>query len=308
MAIYKSQTALVSIIINCYNGEKYLREAIDSIYAQTYENWEIIFWDNGSTDRSAEIAKSFDQRLRYCFTVDTTPLGAARNLALKKTKGKYIAFLDCDDIYLPEKLEKQVQLMEGSNYAMCYGSCITINEQGQVLKIKPVKNQSGYLFGSLLNHYEINMQTVMLRHSFLFEECLSFDINLKRCTDYDLFMEIASLCPVGVLDDILVKYRIVHYSLSQKTNDIASSELKFALDRIIIRKPDLALKYASEFDAAYKKLQYYDAIASLYRNDKKQARLFMRQIIRYKFEYLALYFMLFLPISSSSIIRLKSLL
>ena len=105
MAIIESKKPLVSIIINCYNGEKYLREAIDSIYSQTYVNWEIIFWDNCSTDRSAEIAKSFDHRLRYYCTVDTTPLGAARNLAIKKTKGKYIAFLDCDDLYLPEKLE-----------------------------------------------------------------------------------------------------------------------------------------------------------------------------------------------------------
>ena len=102
----------VSVIMNCFNGEKYLREAIDSVYAQTYKNWEIIFWDNASTDNSAEIAKSYDEKLRYFRGEKTVPLYAARNLALKQAKGKYIAFLDCDDYWLPQKLERQVEIFE----------------------------------------------------------------------------------------------------------------------------------------------------------------------------------------------------
>ena len=105
MLANESQTPLVSIIMNCYNGEKFLKEAIDSIYAQTYSNWEIIFWDNASTDDSACIAKSYDDRLKYHLAQETTPLGEARDLALKKINGKYISFLDCDDIWLPKKLK-----------------------------------------------------------------------------------------------------------------------------------------------------------------------------------------------------------
>ena len=84
------KTPLVSIIINCFNGEKYLAEAINSIYAQTYKNWEIIFWDNASIDGSATIAKSYDNKLKYYHSKSTTTLSYARLQAVKKTKGIYI--------------------------------------------------------------------------------------------------------------------------------------------------------------------------------------------------------------------------
>ena len=102
---------LVSVIMNCYNGEKYLREAIDSVYSQTYKDWEIIFWDNASTDRSAEIAKSYNSKLKYFRGEKTIPLGAARNKALEKCSGDYVAFLDCDDLWMEDRLKKQMELM-----------------------------------------------------------------------------------------------------------------------------------------------------------------------------------------------------
>ena len=100
------QKSCVSIIMNCYNGEKYLREAIDSVYAQSYKHWEIIFWDNASTDRTSQIAQSYDSRLRYFRAKVNTHLGPARNMALEKAKTTYIAFLDSDDIYLPNTLSR----------------------------------------------------------------------------------------------------------------------------------------------------------------------------------------------------------
>ena len=84
MSDQTSYQPLISVIMNCYNGAKFLEEAIDSIYSQTYSNWEIIFWDNASTDDSASIAKSYDDRLKYHLALETTPLGEARDLALKK--------------------------------------------------------------------------------------------------------------------------------------------------------------------------------------------------------------------------------
>ena len=83
---------LVSILMNCYDGEKYLSEAIDSVYSQTYQNWEIVFWDNASTDSSSNIAKSYDERVRYYLAPKNTSLGEARNFALQRVRGKYIAF------------------------------------------------------------------------------------------------------------------------------------------------------------------------------------------------------------------------
>ena len=84
-----------SIIINCLNGEKYLRHALDSVFMQSFDDWEVFFWDNLSTDKSAEIAKNYGEKVRYFKSAMIHPLGKARNLAIEKTRGDFIAFLDC---------------------------------------------------------------------------------------------------------------------------------------------------------------------------------------------------------------------
>ena len=115
---------LVSVIINCFNGEKYLREAIDSVYAQTYEDWEIIFWDNHSSDCSAEIAKSYDHKLKYFLAKEHTSLGEARNLALQEANGDYVAFLDSDDKYLPDKIKVQLAAMQESGLILSFSGWV----------------------------------------------------------------------------------------------------------------------------------------------------------------------------------------
>ena len=87
----------VSILMNCLNGEPYLREAIESVFAQTYQDWEIIFWDDASTDESAKIAKSYGKKVHYFRGLGGMPLGYSRNCALEKVRGHRVAILDCDD-------------------------------------------------------------------------------------------------------------------------------------------------------------------------------------------------------------------
>ena len=94
----KNFKPLISIIMNCYNGEKYLKKSIKSVINQNYKNWELIFWDNKSSDNSKKILKEFkDNRIKYFFSKKFTNLYEARNLAIKKSKGSYICFLDTDD-------------------------------------------------------------------------------------------------------------------------------------------------------------------------------------------------------------------
>ncbi len=121
------RSPLISVIMNCLNCAKYLKEAIDSVYAQTYTNWEIIFWDNASTDRSAEIARSYDGRLRYFRGSETVPLGEARNRALEQARGEFIAFLDCDDLWMPQKLEKQLPLFDDPEVGLVFSDSIIFN-------------------------------------------------------------------------------------------------------------------------------------------------------------------------------------
>ena len=100
---------LVSVIVNCHNGEKFLKKCIKSILSQTYKKIEIIFWDNLSTDNSKAIIKSFhDNKIKYFKSKKFTSLYSARNSAIKKAKGEFIGFLDTDDWWSPSKIQKQI--------------------------------------------------------------------------------------------------------------------------------------------------------------------------------------------------------
>jgi len=290
--------------MNCYNSDRFLREAIDSVYAQSYTSWEIVFWDNSSTDQSASIAKSYDGKLKYFCSDETTSLGEARNRALSKVSGKYITFLDCDDCYLPDKLEKQVLLMEESEYAMCYSSVIHVGEYGDEIRRKEVVNSSGFMLGELLKHYEISMVSAMVRGSILLSDNLNFETSLRYSPDYDLFMTIASRHPIGVLKDFLVKYRIVQNSLSRRCIDIVAEENEFTLDKILYNDQFIYKKYRVEFVGAYKKLHYYNAVAAIYKGDMKKARSEIRVIRAYRVEYMILYVLLLFPIPSQFLLKI----
>lgn len=111
----KNINPLLSVIINCHNGEKYLKESILSVINQNYSNWELIFWDNASTDKSSKIFKSFkDNRLKYFKSKKFLNLYQARNEAVKVSKGKYISFLDSDDKWLVNKIEEQINFFSNN--------------------------------------------------------------------------------------------------------------------------------------------------------------------------------------------------
>ena len=220
----------VSVIINCYNGQKYLIEAIDSVYAQTYQNWEIIFWDNCSFDNSATIAKSYDHRLKYFLAKETTPLGNARNLALKKAKGNFICFLDCDDLYLPNKLEVQIAAIKSNNAVLSYSGWIKINDKGEEIKKFIIKNEFKNKFESLLTSYTVNFQSLMIDHSYLINHNLEFDENLLFSPDYNLVLKIAFEMPLLALSEPLVKYRVHNHSMSSSRKVDKMIDFDYTID------------------------------------------------------------------------------
>ena len=122
---------LVSVIINCFNGEKYLNEAVESVLDQNYKNWEIIFFDNNSTDNSCSILKEYkDKRIKYFKSKSKLTLYKARNLAIKKAKGKLISFLDVDDWWVKSKLNKQVKFfIKNKNVSVLYSNIYVYNEK-----------------------------------------------------------------------------------------------------------------------------------------------------------------------------------
>jgi len=234
----------VSVIVNCLNGSKYLREAIDSIYAQTYKDWEIILWDNASTDNSPEIARNYDGKLRYFRGEKTVPLYAARNLALQQARGRYIGFLDCDDMWLPQKLEWQIPLFESDNkIALVYSNVKILEENGSVRRINNVQ-PSGRIFRQLLKHYNINLQTAMISKAALDSLQNWFDDTLNLAGDVDLFLRIAHDWDAKYLDKVTVIYREHGENLSLKL----AEEIPVELECIIGKLSNLYKNFRKEYE------------------------------------------------------------
>ena len=163
----KKKFPLISIIINCFNGEKFLSQSIKTVFDQTYSNWEIIFWDNKSTDKSKEIIKSFkDSRIKYFYSKKFNTLYKSRNLAINKAKGDYICFLDTDDLWKKGKIKDQLKIMKKNKCDILYSNYLIKNDNKKTFK-KRNKNSinKNYLNDTqkLLNDYSIGILTVMIK-------------------------------------------------------------------------------------------------------------------------------------------------
>lgn len=136
---------LVSIIMPCHNGGKYIESAIRSVLSQTNNHFELIIVDDGSIDSSREIIKSFeDKRITLLCSKRSQGASISRNLAIEHAKGRYIAFLDCDDEWLPNKLELQISLMKQNKLAFSWSAYYVVNADGSILRTQNVKTHGSY--------------------------------------------------------------------------------------------------------------------------------------------------------------------
>lgn len=154
----------VSVIVPVYNAEKHIGKALKSVFAQTYRNIEIVMVDDQSTDHSSEIIKQYQKEYSYItyYLLDRNMgAGAARNKALELACGQYVAFLDADDLWHPQKVEKQVKLLKDKNGAFSYTAIQMVDGDGKVVKTKrKVREQVDYKF--LLHNTMIATSTVMI--------------------------------------------------------------------------------------------------------------------------------------------------
>jgi glycosyltransferase involved in cell wall biosynthesis len=220
---YKSgKRPLISVVMNCYNSAQYLRETIESVLAQTYPYWEVIFWDNQSIDESAEVYKNYsDPRLKYYYAPFHAKLGQARNQAVRYAQGDWIGFLDCDDIWLPEKLERQVSIIaeESDDLGLVYGQMLVLDNRFDsasewsgrmskyasktLLKTLP----EGHVFEQLLLLDFIPLVTAIVRTD-LYLEVGGVSDNLEMAEDYDLFLKISAYKQVRAEQSVIGLYRI----------------------------------------------------------------------------------------------------
>ncbi|MBF0405792.1 MAG: glycosyltransferase [Candidatus Riflebacteria bacterium] len=205
--------------MNCFNGEKYLIETIESVINQTYQNWEIIFWDNRSNDSSAKIFNSFsDCRLHYFLAFSHTNLGMARNFAIQKAHGEWIAFLDCDDLWYKDKLENQVEiiqkaLLEKINIGLVYGGTECIDAFGKIISSNWQSSQSfplmeGNLFKELLKRGNFIPLVSALFYKPAISNVSCHLQNFHHAEDYFIVCATAKIFEVRALQKYCCKYRL----------------------------------------------------------------------------------------------------
>ena len=195
---------LVSIIMPSYNTGQYIAETIQSVISQTYQNWELIIVDDCSTDNTDEIvAKIRDERIRYFKNVNNSGAAVSRNKALREARGRWIAFLDSDDLWMPEKLEKQISFMKKNDYAFSYTNYEEIDSQGNRTGVR-VTGPKKITKTGMFNYCWPGCLTVMFDAS----KIEPFQIkDIKKNNDYAMWLKVCRIANCYLLDESLGKYR-----------------------------------------------------------------------------------------------------
>lgn len=201
----------VSVVMATHNGAQYIAEAIQSVLNQTFSDFELIVIDDGSTDNTSEIVSQFlfDNRIKY-FYQKNKGTSAARNKGIEEAKGIYIAFIDQDDIYFPEKIYKTYQYLEkNAVYGMVYTNMHLIDSQGQFICEWLTKMKfygEGDIYLNLLSECFFGPIAILVRKSVLFDAGL-FNEDVKCVEDIDLWLRIARISKIGLIREPLVKWR-----------------------------------------------------------------------------------------------------
>ena len=206
----------ISIITPVYNSEKYLMQTIETVINQTYKNWEMILVDDCSTDESANIIKQYsakDSRIKYYKLKENSGAAVARNFALENSTGRFIAYLDADDLWKKDKLEKQMNFMLDNNYAFTCTSYEKIDEKGEskdkIIKMPQKVNYNLYLRNTIIQTVGIMVDTKIIDKQLLIMP------NIRRRQDAATWCQLLkNNYDCYGMDNVLAYYRVVSNSLS----------------------------------------------------------------------------------------------
>jgi glycosyltransferase involved in cell wall biosynthesis len=294
---------LVSIICLCYNHEQFIREALDSVLAQTYTNLEIIIVDDSSTDNSTAIIKEYLRlypQLKFISTGENIGNCAAFNKGWRSSNGEFIIDFATDDILLPDRVEKQVKAFQAldEKYGVVYTDALYINDQSQSIKhhYKRDKNgqlasfaPSGDIFKELLSKYFICPPTMMMRRS-VFDELNGYDEALAY-EDFDFWVRSSRIFKYSYLDAVTTKRRVHNTSLSKSFYKSGSRLLQSTIT--VCEKAAKLVQNKKEKSALINRVKFETRHAFLTKNyiEAKQLLVLLNELKPLSISYKLLYLM-----------------
>ena len=283
----------LSVIVNCHNGEKYLKECISSIFRQKYDNLEIIFFDNSSTDNSKKIVESFqNSKIRYFYNSKKLSLYKARNEAIEHANGELIAFLDCDDWWSDDYLSSRIEHFKNKKFDFFYcNSNFFYEKKKKKKKYKNYSLPSGKIYSFLIRDYFIIISGVIFRKE-IFHSYGKFNENFNIIGDYDFLMKISTKCNAHAMNLPLINYRIHENNFSKINTKMYYEEYKLWFEE---NKKKQHIEFKQNLSIHKMKLDYYE-ISHLLKNSKKDFTI-LKKIIRYNnfFEKVKFLILFFLP-------------
>lgn len=205
----------ISVLIPTYNCDAYVHEAINSVLNQTYKNFEIIVVDDGSTDNTKDVLRPYEEKklITYIYQNNSVP-AVARNTGILNSSGDYIAFLDADDLWMPEKLEKMIKkINDKKKFGMVITSVNFVDLYGNILRTTNYDQMTEDEIKEILMERCIVVMSSVLIQREVFEHIGLFDENLTYAEDWDFFYRLAREYRIGIINEPLTVYRVRESSL-----------------------------------------------------------------------------------------------
>ncbi|MDL0429703.1 glycosyltransferase [Marinobacter sp. TBZ242] len=223
--------AAISVITPTYNRAGFIGEAVSSVLAQTYQDLELIIVDDGSVDDTRAVVDAFlaDKRVRY-FYQENQGQSSARNFALAQSDGEFIAFLDSDDIWSLDKLEKQVAVFDANpDIDVVHGDEAMVDEQGVVISLENMTRYSGHISRQLLADNSVSITTALVKRR-CFDEMGGFDTSVGVADDYELWLRFSAKYRFHYLPGIVASYRVMADQIS------SDKRRRFEANELIIKR------------------------------------------------------------------------
>lgn len=271
----------VSVGLPCYNGSRWIDECIQSILGQTYEDFELIIVDDGSTDNSRVIIEPYlaDKRVKYIYQ-ENRGFSNATNKHILESKGDYIAFIGQDDLWLPEKLERQINYLENRNFGLVHSDVYHINLKGEIIRRRKPNPPKTLLKKTVVKKLFLRNfichQAVLVR-----KECFNkvglFDERMTIASDHDMWIRIAGEFDVGYINEPLVKKRY-HPDQLMATKPLEGVKDEFLIVKKAISKYPFLKKYESK---KLSELYYHWGVILMREGEKREVKSKISKAIRY---------------------------